>query len=162
MTQVALVLSLLTVLMAGLMAGTFFTWSNAVMTGLDAIEPRQAIAAMRGMNDKILNPLFLAVFMLTGIVGFAAALLLWIDTRTGAAVAMFIAAGFYVLGSNGITASINVPMNNKLVAASVPDDEAAVAKMWTDFSSRWRRWNSVRALLCAVSLVMAGLSLYLY
>jgi uncharacterized membrane protein len=54
----------ITLLLTGAMAGLFFAYSASVMMGLDAIKPEQAIAAMRSINVKIQNAVFLPAFLL--------------------------------------------------------------------------------------------------
>jgi uncharacterized membrane protein len=144
----------------GLMAGVFYAFSVSVMRGLDAIDACQAIRAMQSINRKILNPLFLATFTLAPV--FAAVtggLLLWLG-ETWAAVIFFLAAATYVLGAIVPTATVNVPLNNALDAATVSDDANEAARLWSDYSTRWTQWNTLRAAICTVSLLLAGLALF--
>lgn len=161
MTLAALIFSLLAMMLIGLMTGTFFTWSNAVMPGLNAVRPIEAIAAMRSMNAKILNRVFLAAFTMSGLTALVAAVLLLLDGETDASIAMFVATGVYLAGCFGVTGAVNVPMNKELDAARISDEEWAVMKLWTEFSSKWSRWNAIRGFACAVSLALTGLALYL-
>lgn len=160
MTLAALILTLLTMMLVGLMAGTFFTWTNAVMPGLDRLKSAASIAAFRGMNASILNRVFLVVFAFPTLTALVAAVLWLIDGETGAAVAMFLATAAY-LGNQAGTGIVNVPMNNKLDKVDIPADPEAATKLWTDFSVRWVRWNSLRAFACLVSLGLTGLTLAL-
>lgn len=160
MTLAALILTLLTMLLVGLMAGTFFTWSNAVMPGLDRLEPARSIAAFRGMNASILNRVFLVVFVAPTLTGIAAAIGWLVSGDTGAAVSMFVATAAYLACQAG-TGIVNVPMNNRLDEVDIPDDPEAATRLWTDFSVKWTRWNSLRALACLVSLGVTGLALTL-
>src|SRR4051812_43009671 len=48
---------------AGLQAGTYFTWSTGVMPGLAKVDDRTFISAMQQMNVAIVNPLFIATFL---------------------------------------------------------------------------------------------------
>jgi uncharacterized membrane protein len=144
----------------GLMAGVFFAFSVSVMRGLDAIEPGCAIRAMQSINRKILNPVFLLAFMLAPVVGAVTGVLLLLLDETWAAAIMFLAATIYLLGSIVATGGVNVPLNNALDAATVPADPAEAARLWSDYSTRWTRWNTLRALACAVGLLFAGLALF--
>lgn len=144
----------------GLLAGVFFAFSVAVMRGLDTIDAPAAIRAMQSLNRKILNPVFLATFTLASV--FAAvtgALLLWLG-ETWAAVIVFLAAATYVLGAIVPTARINVPLNNSLNTATVPTDPAEAAQLWTDYSTRWTRWNTARAVMSTLSLLLVGLAIF--
>src|SRR5688500_17535686 len=59
----ALVLSAVSVLLFGLSAGVFFTYSNSVMPGLRRTDDHTYVTAFNGMNVAILNPLFFVVFV---------------------------------------------------------------------------------------------------
>ena len=63
------------VLVAGLQAGTYFTWSTGVMPGLARVDDRTFVEAMQQINLAIVNPLFLATFLGAPALAGAAALL---------------------------------------------------------------------------------------
>lgn len=149
-----------TLALIGAIAGVFYAFSVSVMRGLDAIEPDHAIRAMQSINRKILNPVFLATFTLAPV--FAAitgALLLWLD-QTWAAIISFLAGVTYVLGAIFPTATVNVPLNNRLEAATVSTDPTGAARLWSDYSTRWTRWNTIRALITSLSLLLVGLAIF--
>jgi uncharacterized membrane protein len=50
-------------LVAGLQAGTYFTWATGVMPGLAKVDDRTFVHAMQQMNIAIVNPVFLATFL---------------------------------------------------------------------------------------------------
>ncbi len=52
---------------SGLIAGTFFVFSAAIMTALGRLPPQEGIRAMQSINRVILNPIFLGVFLGTGV-----------------------------------------------------------------------------------------------
>lgn len=47
----------------GLMAGIFFTWSNAVKPGIGKLSDIEYLNALQAMNRVILNKAFLILFM---------------------------------------------------------------------------------------------------
>jgi len=51
----------------GLMAGIFFTWTNAVTPGIDKLTDREYLSALQAMNRVILNPTFYLLFFCPGI-----------------------------------------------------------------------------------------------
>ena len=151
-----------TLALAGVMAGFFYAYSISVMFALDAIKAEQAITAMQSINRKVQNPVFLATFTLTPVAAaVTGGLLLGLD-QTWAAVAFFGAAATYALGAFLTTAVVNVPMNNALDAAAVPTDGDAAAKLWSAYSPRWTRWNTVRTLFSTLSLLLVGLGLFVW
>lgn len=144
----------------GVMAGVFFAFSVSVMIGLDRIRADQAILAMQSINRKILNPVFLTTFVGAPIAAaVTGALLLTLGKRT-AGILFLLAGAMYVLGALMPTVAVNVPMNDKLDVANVPSDMQEAARTWSDYSTRWTRWNTMRAVLSSLSLLLAGLAIY--
>ncbi|MCK2213417.1 DUF1772 domain-containing protein [Actinomadura sp. ATCC 31491] len=141
-----LTLALVTLVLHGLLAGLFYAFSMSVVPGLNAVEPAQAEAAMRGVNRKILNPWLFVVFLGSPVAALVAGLL-----ADGAAATWFLAAaGVSFAGSFLVTAALNVPMNNALEAGTIS---------WQDYSRRWTAWNTVRAAASVVSLALTGAGL---
>ncbi|USX48555.1 DUF1772 domain-containing protein [Lentzea sp. HUAS12] len=127
-------LTLIAVTATGLMAGVFFAFSVAVMPGLADLTPADARAAMRRINARIQNPVFLLLFLGTAVV-------CGIEVFQGR-----ITGGLlYVLGCFVLTMVVNVPMNNRLERT----DDA----YWPDYLRRWTLWNHVRAIACTASTV---------
>jgi uncharacterized membrane protein len=155
-TNLAAISATVTLLAAGAMTGVFFAFSVAVMPGLDALAPEQSVAAMRSINEKILNPLFLSTFMGVPIAAGATGGLLLAAGHRSAALAFFLAAGVYLLGAFMPTVIVNVPMNDALA------EPGEAARLWADYASRWTAWNSARAAFSAVSLLVTGLGLWLW
>jgi uncharacterized membrane protein len=149
-----------TLLLTGAVAGLFFAYSVSVMIGLDAIKPDQAIAAMRGINEKIQNPVFLPAFLLTPVVAVITGVLLLVLGQRAAGIVFFLSAAAYVLGALVPSFAVNIPMNDALDTARVPAAEAA--RVWSDYSSRWTLWNHVRTVSSGVSLLLVGLGLFVW
>lgn len=146
-------------LLGGTAAGVFFTYSNSVLPALDAIRPDQAISAMTSMNRKIMNPRFLVTLVGTLVLPPVAGVLLLVVDETGPALLYFGATAAFVLGVMAPTNAVNVPLNEALNAGPVPDDEAEAARVWSDFSGRWHRWNNLRTVSCLVTLLLMGIGL---
>ncbi|TDC71110.1 DUF1772 domain-containing protein [Actinomadura sp. GC306] len=152
----------LSLIMAAGMTGTYFAFSTGVMPGLGAARPASAIEAMQGINQKIQNPLFIAMFLLVPVAAAAAgALLLTLDEKSAAAL-FFVAAGMYFAGALVPSFAVNIPMNNALDAAAVPADAGEAAKVWTDYSGRWTAWNHLRAAASWASVLAMSLGVYLW
>jgi uncharacterized membrane protein len=145
-------------LLSGAVAGVFFAYSVSVMIGLDAIRPEQAIAAMRSINDKIQNAVFLTTFLLTPVAAAVTGALLLAAGRHAAGVLFLVAAAVYVLGALVPSFAVNIPMNDALEVARPAAGGAA--RVWADYSSRWTLWNHVRTVSSLVSVVLVGLGLF--
>lgn len=149
-----------TLLLTGAVAGVFFAYSVSVMMGLDAIRPEQAIAAMRSINEKIQNAVFLATFLLTPVAAAVTGVLLLVLGQRTAGIVFFLAAAAYVVGALIPSFAVNIPMNDTLDAARPSAAEAA--RVWSDYSSRWTLWNHVRTVSSLVSVGLVGLGLFLW
>lgn len=140
----------------GLMAGLFFAFSAAVMPGLRRMPPSVAAAAMQSMNRAILNPVFGLLLGGTTLacVGVVVGALL---VDHGGAPWLVAGAAAYLLGGFGLTAVVNVPLNDQLDA--VDPASAAGARIWADFRPRWTGSNHIRTVASTVAtaaLAMGG------
>jgi len=150
------VLTLISALGCGLMAGFFFAFSVSVMKALGRLPPAQGIAAMQSINVVVINPVFLIAFFGTAVACVAvaiSALTTW--HKPGAA---YLLAGglLYFVGSFLVTIAFNVPRNNAL--AAIDPASAAGASLWASYLTAWTAWNHVRtaaALAAAASLTVA-------
>ncbi|MFB4310395.1 DUF1772 domain-containing protein [Actinomadura sp. GTD37] len=152
----------LSLIMAAGMAGTFFGFSTGVMPGLNAARPGAAIDAMQGINQRIRNPLFIAMFMLVPVLAAAAGVLLLTLDRKPAAILFFAAAAVYLAGALVPSFAVNIPLNNDLDGVTVPGDAGEAARIWSDYSGRWTAWNNVRAVFSWASLLAMALGVYLW
>ncbi|TDD88646.1 DUF1772 domain-containing protein [Actinomadura darangshiensis] len=152
----------LSIIMAAGMAGAFFGFSTGVMPGLNAAKPGSAIDAMQGINQKIQNPLFVAMFILVPLVAIAAGVLLLTLDQKPAAVLFFVAAAVYFAGALVPSFAVNIPMNNDLDGVAIPGSAAEAAKLWSDYSGRWTAWNNVRAVSGWISVLAMSLGVYLW
>lgn len=136
-----------------LIAGTFFAFSVFVMPALKRLPAPQGVAAMQSINIAVINPLFMLVFMGTALLSLVLAFTGW--KQAGAAWLLF-GCALYLVGTFGVTAAGNVPLNDAL--ATLKPDARDAATAWTSFYSAWMIWNHVRTLAslgaCA-SFVMA-------
>jgi uncharacterized membrane protein len=134
----------------GLMAGIYLAFSIAVLPGISRGDDDTFVAAMRGMNAAILNPVFGLVFggpLVFGIVAIATRLPDGDDLSSiGAALGLYIATLL-------ITGGINVPLNNRLDSTEPPEAARKV------FEKTWVRWNVVRTVLCTLAFVEFAVAL---
>ena len=150
------VLTLISALGSGLMAGFFFAFSVSVMKAVGRLPPAQGIAAMRSINVVVINPVFMVAFFGTAVACVAvaiSALTAW--HKPGAA---YLLAGglLYLVGSFLVTIVFNVPRNDAL--AAVDPASAAGAALWASYLTVWTAWNHVRAaaaLAAAAALSVA-------
>ncbi|HJQ60026.1 MAG TPA: anthrone oxygenase family protein [Vineibacter sp.] len=150
------VVTLLSALGSGLIAGIFFAFSTFVMAALARLPAPQGIAAMQSINVVVINPWFMAAFVGTAVLCLVlavASLLTW--HRPGTA---WLLAGslLYLVGVIVITRALNVPLNNAL--AAVDPASADGAALWADYVRTWTAWNHVRTvapLVATVAFILA-------
>jgi uncharacterized membrane protein len=148
--------TLLSALGCGLVAGVFLAFSTFVMKALGALPPPQSIAAMQSINVAVINPWFFLPFFGTAaacVVMIIASLLRWHDPRA----AYWLAGSLlYLAGTILVTMLFNVPRNNAL--AVVAPASAEGARLWSTYLSSWTAWNHVRAaaaLVAAAAFIIA-------
>ena len=150
------VLTLVSALGCGLMAGFFFAFSVSVMKALGGLPPAQGIAAMQSINVVVINPVFMIAFFGTAVACVAVAISA-LRSWDGAGAAYLLAGGLlYLAGSFLVTIVFNVPRNDALAAVN-PASETGAA-LWASYLTAWTAWNHVRtaaALAAAAALSIA-------
>ncbi len=149
-----------TLMLAGGIAGFFYAYSSSVMFGLNAIDPRDAIVAMKGINATVRNAVFAPAFFGTPVAALVTAFLFFRLGRAAAAGAMALAGLVYLLGAFAPTALVNVPMNDALAGLVVPESLQEAARIWADYAERWTWWNTLRTTFSAGSLLLVGYALF--
>ena len=150
------VLTLISALGSGLMAGFFFAFSVSVMKALGRLPPAQGIAAMQSINVVVINPVFLIAFFGTALACVAVAISALLAWQEPGAAYLLAGALLYLAGSFLVTIVFNVPRNDAL--AAVDPSSAAGAALWASYLTAWTVWNHVRtaaALAAAAALSIA-------
>ncbi|MEM7311391.1 MAG: anthrone oxygenase family protein [Planctomycetota bacterium] len=139
------------VLGAGAMGGTFYAFSSFVLPALGQLPSERGAAAMQTINVVVLRPSFLGVFVgtaLLSLVSLALAAWRWGTPGTGPLAA---GAGLYLLGTFAVTAAGNVPLNDALAEVEPESDEGR--RVWSDYLTRWARWNHLRSAAALAATV---------
>jgi uncharacterized membrane protein len=138
-----------------LIAGVFFAFSNFIMPAFARIPAAQSMPAMQSINVTVLNPLFLSLFIGTGLL----TIMLVVVAYVGGfgTLRPIAAATVYVIGCIGVTMVLNVPLNDALAAADAQSREGA--EFWAGFLVSWTFWNHVRTM---ASLVAGALLLSIF
>lgn len=158
--RLLLPLAIVAVLLTGAIFGFFFAWICSTMWGLDAADPKIAIAAMQAMNASVRNLVFAPAFFFTpAALWLVAGMSLFAKYRSAAF--LFGVAGItYFLFGLVLTISVNVPMNNALALVSTPENTADAEALWNAYSQKWQIWNTVRTIFSGFALALASLGLY--
>ncbi|GAA2575356.1 DUF1772 domain-containing protein [Winogradskya consettensis] len=139
MTRTWDVLTAVTTVGSGLLAGVFFAFSAFVMSGLQRLPGPDGAAAMRSINVTAQRPpLMIALFGVSALclATIVRALATW--SVPGAAW-LLTGAALTLVGALGVTVAVNVPLNDRLDAGTVT---------WARFLAGWEPANHARTVLC--------------
>ena len=129
------------------------------MWGLDAADPNIAIAAMQAMNASVRNAAFAPAFFGTSLILLVTALVAW-RSGEGRAALLFGAAGLlYLLGGLLLTILVHSPMNADLALIETTLEASRAQAVWQDYSAPWQSWNTVRAVVSCITLLLAGVAI---
>lgn len=151
---------LVALILTGALYGFFYAWVCSTMWGLDTTDPRTAITAMQAMNASVRNAVFFPVFFLTAPALALAALAAHKAGGRVSAGLLLAAAAVVALGCVVLTAAFNIPMNAALAVVAVPDNPAAAARIWADYSPRWQAYNIARTIFAGLALALGALAMW--
>ncbi|TDC43472.1 anthrone oxygenase family protein [Micromonospora sp. KC213] len=158
MEQVRIAVLAAATLFVGLSAGVFFTYSTSVMLALRQTEDRVLIDVMQKVNVVILNGWFLTAYVGALVLAIVAVVL----HRGPEYRAMFpwlLAATVLYVILFAVTAFVSAPLNYRLDRAGPVADMADPAAVRAAFEATWNRWNLVRTLAGAASLLTLAMAL---
>ena len=131
----------------GLMAGVFAIYTNAIMPGLRGTDDRTFVASFQSMDRAIINPLFMTAFLGT-LVATGVAIGVHAPAGHRSPLPWVVAAFVLYFAVVVITIAVNVPLNDAIKAAGLPDDPGRLAVIRSQFHEvRWMRWNTVRTVM---------------
>ena len=140
---------------AGLITGLLFAFSNFALQSLADLPSDKGMFAMQRINERIINPLFLILFLGTPSLCALIAVNSVMNFSDVGAIPKLIGALAYLAGPFGITVLFNVPLNNQLAAAEI----SSADEVWPAYQQKWQRWNHIRTSIgtAAVALLAIGL-----
>ena len=151
------VLTLVTAIACGLVAGFFFAFSAGVMKSLARLPAAQGLAAMQSINVVVINPLFMGALFGTALacaVLVAAAFVEWGEPY---AVYLLVGGLVYLVGAILLTIVYHVPRNDALAALDPNDADAP--SHWDRYVRGWTAWNHVRTIAPLVSVALLTVAL---
>ncbi|MDF9797936.1 putative membrane protein [Catalinimonas alkaloidigena] len=147
------------VLLTGLSAGLFYAWSVSVIPGTRKVSDMVYLETMQSINRAILNPAFFLIF-------FGSLLLLVTSTvqqyQSGQSFWLMLAAAFtYLIGTFGVTAFGNVPLNNGLDALQLHDlSPEQILSSRIRYEGHWNRLHMIRTVFAVLSFLLSLLALF--
>ena len=126
-----------------------------MLQSLGDLPDDEGMYAMQRINERIINPLFLLLFLGTPVLCTAIAVSMLYTLGDSGALLKLAGAIFYMAGPFSITVLFNVPLNNRLAAADLSD----AGEVWPSYQAQWQRWNHRRTFLGAVAIVLLAAGL---
>ncbi len=157
--KIQIITLFLATLSTGLMAGIFFTWTNAVTPGIGKLTDTGYLNALQSMNRVILNPAFFLVFW--GAVVFIPATAAFSYNSYSNTVFWLLisAAVIYWLGAFFVTFLGNIPLNNLLDKTNLDEISLEDANnLRNSIETKWNNLNLIRTITSAISFVLLIIS----
>lgn len=150
----------ITVLLNALSAGFFFSWSVSVILGTKKVGDMSYLETMQNINREILNPLFFTVFF-GSLIALSLSAVLQNSNRPAF---WFILAStvVYLIGTFGVTALGNVPLNNALDGLDLMQLDIPELKRFRDhYELNWNRYHLIRTIAAILSFILLLISLFI-
>lgn len=128
---------------SGIVGGFYLAFSGVVLPALNQVPAGEAVRTMQSINRAAVQPAFMIPFW-----GTAAASAGVLMRAMAARRPLLIAGAALSLIGTGITAAVNVPLNNQLEAAR------GSASDWHTFTSGWTPANHARAAASMAAAVL--------
>lgn len=152
------------IFLTGLMAGIFFTWSNAVKPGIGKLGDIEYLRALQSMNRVILNNAFRIIF-LGAIIAVALVPVFYFNLYPKNIFWLFVfTLVIYLIGVFGVTVSGNIPLNeilDKTNLESITLEE--IKTLRESIELKWNNYNLIRCISSGITfilLIVSFLTLY--
>jgi len=148
---------ILSVLFCTLVTGFIFTYAVIVMPGLSKLDDKEFLRAFQVTDGIIQNkqPLFMLTWVgsIISVLGTVFCAILSLDLRE--AWLIVLCGVVYLLGVQGITISIHLPLNNRIQKLVLDElSNQTLTEERGNFEEKWNFYNKIRtALAFSVSLL---------
>ena len=147
------------IFLTGLMAGIFFTWSNAVKPGIGKLNDVDYLSALQSMNRVILNRAFLIVFV-GAIISVALVPvfhfhlypknIFWL---------LILILIIYWVGVFSVTVLGNIPLNEILDKRNLSGmNSNDLSLLRNSIEDKWNNFNFIRSISSAISFLLLIIS----
>ena len=148
------VILFIAILLTGLSSGLFYAWTVSVIPGTRKVTDIIYLETMQSINRAILNPAFMVIFL-------GSLILLLVSTfqhnQSGVTFWILLAAMLvYLLGTFGVTALGNVPLNNELDVISLGElSIQQLAAFRNHYELQWNRLHYIRTVFSVISFLLS-------
>ncbi|MEO0688140.1 MAG: anthrone oxygenase family protein [Cyanobacteria bacterium J06649_11] len=156
--ELSFYLMLVTAIGTGVSGGIFYAFSTFVMKALGQQPPTGGIATMQSINITVINPLFMLVFLGTGVACILITIFLLFNWHQPGTIYWLLGSLLYLIGTIGVTVAFNIPLNDAL-AVVAPNSTEGIT-LWKRFLTDWTFWNHVRTAAAILASALLTISLY--
>jgi len=150
----------ITALLNALSTGFFFAWSVSVILGTKKVGHLTYLETMQSINREILNPLFFIVFF-GSLIALGITTYLQFNNKT-VFVLVLASTIIYLIGTFGVTAFGNVPLNNELEALTITNLKAIELKNFRIYyECAWNHYHGIRTISSMVSFILLLISTFI-
>ena len=157
--EIEIIILALAIFLTGLMAGIFFTWSNAVKPGIGKLGDIEYLRALQSMNRVILNNAFRIIF-LGAIIAVALVPVFYFNLYPKNIFWLFVfTLVIYWIGVFGVTVSGNIPLNeilDKTNLESITSEE--IKTLRKSIEVKWNNFNIIRCISSAITFLILIIS----
>jgi uncharacterized membrane protein len=139
--------------------GVFLAFSDFIMRSLALTSGHGGVEAMQVINREVFRWVFMALFLGLAALSLALAVYGAFGLPDPARTLTMLAGLVYLIGCFGVTATLNVPMNEALANMDTTAEETRTYWLGT-YVPRWTFWNTVRTLACGLSAALLLLGLF--
>lgn len=150
------------VILTGLSAGLFCAWSVSVIPGTQALSDHTYLQTMQSINRAILNPAFFFIFF--GSIFFLSIASIYQFNSNKITFWLMLASSiFYLVGTIGVTALGNVPLNDQLDVMKLGEIASDRIEAFRAFyETNWNRLHLIRTVFAFASFVLAVFAFFTY
>ena len=153
--DISLILSILT---CSLVTGFIFTYAVVVMPGLSKLNDKEFIRAFQVTDGIIQNnqPLFMLTWVGSIIAILSSIIIAIVFVGISETWLIVLVGVVYLLGVQGITISIHIPLNNHLQQVNIDELNAErLSEERIKFENKWNNFNIIRTIIAfSVSVIL--------
>ena len=153
--DISLIFSILT---CSLVTGFIFTYAVVVMPGLSKLNDKEFIRAFQVTDGIIQNnqPLFMLTWVGSIIAILSSIIISIVFVGISETWLIILVGVVYLLGVQGITISIHIPLNNHLQQVNIDElNEEKLSEERIKFENKWNNFNIIRTIIAfSVSVIL--------
>ena len=153
--DISLIFSILT---CSLVTGFIFTYAVVVMPGLSTLNDKEFIRAFQVTDGIIQNnqPLFMLTWVGSIIAILSSIIIAIVFVGISETWLIVLVGVVYLLGVQGITISIHIPLNNHLQQVNIDElNSQKLSEERIKFENKWNKFNIIRTVIAfSVSVIL--------